>query len=424
MLIDSILGQYRIRHGTPHIVGLLLSPHLIRVRERISLNSTPISEEAFAKYFFEVWDRLGGYPDVAQTQDHELPSLRPPYSRFLTLMSWHVFIQERVDVAVQETGVGGELDATNLVQKPLATAITDIDIDHVHALGTTIPSIAWHKAGIMKKGSPAFTVEQLPEAAAVLKLRAAEKEVDLQVKGIDPRIEALDVRPNADYQKRNVSLAIAACDSVAKQLGWPVNKGGPLSQEFVDGIEKARFRGRSEIQKEDRVTWHIDGAHTNNSLVVATQWFQRETSGLKGPRVLVFNQQSRAEATGFLDSIINECKDSRPGSVQGSDAPIFDRVIFCTSYSKASEGSRAFVNRQVDEKAVKQMTQQTKFAERWEQLQPGAEIVLAHSVEEALGNARSLSQDLPQDQTVQVFVTGSLHLVGCVLAILEKEEYP
>ncbi|RWA09332.1 hypothetical protein EKO27_g5804, partial [Xylaria grammica] len=190
----SILAHYQRAHLVPRKIGLFTSPHLIAVRERIRIDGAPVSEELFARYFFEVWDRLGDAEEREGPMmiDERLgvpTSPRPIYSRYLTLMSYHVFLQEGIDVAVYETGIGGEYDATNIVERPLASGISTLGIDHVFALGGTVEKIAWHKAGIMKPGSAAFTIEQLPEAARVLQERADAKGVPLKVLGVDPRLQ-------------------------------------------------------------------------------------------------------------------------------------------------------------------------------------------------------------------------------------------
>ncbi len=202
--VDSILSQYQRTHAVPKKIGLLTSPHLIAVRERLRINSAPISEEAFARYFFEVWDLLES-PSSAADGDDVPQGSKPAYARYLTLMSYHVFLSEGVDVAVYETGIGGEYDSTNIVAHPIATGISTLGIDHVRVLGDTIDKIAWHKAGIMKTATPAFAVEQVPSAEAVLKERAAEKGVDLKVLGVDPRLHGVRIRTNALFQTKNAS---------------------------------------------------------------------------------------------------------------------------------------------------------------------------------------------------------------------------
>lgn len=273
--VDSILAEYRKKTSVPQKSGLFISPHLIAVRERIRINSAPISEALFAKYFFEVWDRL----ESSTLRPDDVPlGTKPIYGRYLTLVSWHAFLQEKIDVAVYETGVGGEFDATNVVERPLASGISTLGIDHVYVLGDTVDKIAWHKAGIMKTGSPAFTIEQFPEAAEVLRKRAGEKEVKLTELPIDPRLQGVRIRPNATFQKRNASLAVALAETALDKLNVKrESKEGSLPQEFIDGLENTSFRGRCEVKAEDKITWHVDGAHTADSLKVSAKWFASET---------------------------------------------------------------------------------------------------------------------------------------------------
>jgi folylpolyglutamate synthase/dihydrofolate synthase len=194
-------------------------------------------------------------------------------------MSWHVFLQEGIDVAVYETGIGGEFDATNIVEKPVASGISTLGIDHVFALGDTVAKIAWHKAGIMKTGSAAFTIEQFQDANEVLRKRAEEKNVDLKVLDVDPRLSAVQIRPDAAFQKRNATLAIALAETALEKIGISLPpRTEPLTNEFVDGLEKVVWRGRCEVKKEDKVTWHVDGAHTSDSLKMSAKWFKDETS--------------------------------------------------------------------------------------------------------------------------------------------------
>ncbi|KFX91726.1 hypothetical protein O988_07608, partial [Pseudogymnoascus sp. VKM F-3808] len=114
--VDSILASYKRSHGLPSKIGLFTSPHLVSVRERIRINSLPITTEKFTKYFFEVWDRL----DLYNAKEGLGATDKPPYFRFLTLMSFHAFVSEGVDAAVYEVGLGGEYDATNAIAQPAA----------------------------------------------------------------------------------------------------------------------------------------------------------------------------------------------------------------------------------------------------------------------------------------------------------------
>lgn len=290
--VSSILAQHQKRHHKPTKTGLLISPHLIAVRERIRIDNTPLSEALFAKYFFEVYDRLVADPAsrALRSEDAE-PGSTPIYARYLTLMAFHVFLREGVDTAVIETGVGGEYDATNVVERPLATGIATLGIDHVFVLGDTVDKIAWHKAGIMKTGSsPAFAVEQVafPSAEKVLQDRAAEKSVDLRIVGVDKRLKAsgVRVRPDAPFQRRNASLAVALAERALKVID-PVGfeescqkaGEGKVSAEVKKGIEQVVWRGRCEVKEEGKIRWHVDGAHTTDSLKMAARWFADECEG-------------------------------------------------------------------------------------------------------------------------------------------------
>lgn len=320
---DSILNHHRLAHSLPSKTGLLISPHLISVRERIRINSRPIEEHLFTRYFWEVWDLLAVTP--AALPELALPGTRPVYARYMTLLALHAFMREGVDCAILETGIGGEYDATNIVERPVATGITTLGIDHVFALGDTIEKIAWHKGGIAKKGSPAFAMKQASQSAAqVLRERAAEKGQELQVVDVDPRLEGVDVRPNALFQKRNASLAIALAETVLSKLDQSFKRQDDvLPQTFVDGLEKVDWRGRCEVKVGEGVVWHVDGAHTTDSLKTAAKWFVEESAPRRGPRALVFNQQGRTEAIDFLDGLYE-------GSRQASGTA-FDHVIFCTN---------------------------------------------------------------------------------------------
>ncbi|KAK8132813.1 folylpolyglutamate synthase [Apiospora kogelbergensis] len=424
----SILQQYQTTRGVPRKIGLFTSPHLIAVRERIRIDGKPVSEELFARYFFEVWDMLGqaeeaegkrieeeGKPNTSSSEnvlDIPMPT-RPIYSRYLTLMSYHLFLNEGVDVAVYETGIGGQYDATNIVERPVATAISTLGIDHVFALGNTVDKIAWHKAGIMKKGSAAFTIEQVPEAAEVLQNRAQQIGVDLKVLDIDTRLQGVNVRPNAVFQKKNASLGVALAEAALQRLDPDFKpEANKLPTEFVNGLEQVIWRGRCETKSEGPITWHIDGAHTVDSLKMATKWFAGECADQSGPKALIFNQQGRTEAVDFLKGMVD--------ALEAQDGSSFGHAVFCSNVTYATTGyKRDFVNHQYDPQAIQALTAQHQFAEKWSSLDPRTKVVVLPTIEEAINYIRNLGEGVQKGETVQAFITGSLHLVGGALGILE-----
>ncbi|KAG6013784.1 methionine-synthesizing 5- methyltetrahydropteroyltriglutamate--homocysteine methyltransferase [Claviceps pusilla] len=413
--VDSILSQYRPRLSK---TGLFISPHLIAVRERIRINSSPLSEELFAKYFFQVWDRLA---KSSACPEDAVPGSRPLYARYLTLMSWHAFLSEGVDIAVYETGIGGEFDATNLVEKPVASGISTLGIDHTFVLGDTVEKIAWHKAGIMKEGSPAFTVKQELAASDVLQQRAWEKNVQLTVLSTDnKRLEDVKIRPDAEFQKKNATLAINLAEAALTKLGLLTDSStapSALPDKFKDGLEGTVFRGRCEIKQEESVTWYVDGAHTAESLKMSSRWFADETANSTNPRILIFNQQGRPEAIDFLAPI------QRTTSRAPSNQPAFDHAIFCTNVTLAKAGyKRDFVNHGIDPSEVESMSVQRRLAEKWKGLDPHCKVAILPTIEEALQYARHVAEGLEGGKKLQVYVTGSLHLVGGVLGLLEEAD--
>lgn len=290
---NSILQRYSDTIQVPRKIGLYTSPHIIAVRERIMLNSQPLSEELFAKYFFEVWKALEA------KNEH-----KPPYFRFLTLLSFHVFMRENVDAAIYEVGVGGELDSTNVIEKPVATAITTLGIDHTKTLGDTVDRIAWHKGGIMKSGSPAFTTTQVPEAMQVLDERAAEKGVQLTKVTPGPAIDKVALVPPEDFQKKNASVAVELARTMLTRLGVSVDLNEEeLPSEFVQGLENLVWRGRFETLVTGKQRWHLDGAHNESSLQVAGRWFGRLSQSSPRKKILMFNQQSTRDSHGLLEVV-------------------------------------------------------------------------------------------------------------------------
>lgn len=142
-LTDSILTCHGIK------TGFYCSPHMTYVVERINLSTKPIEKSKFVKYFWIVYEALEKCSDGL-----------PPYFTFLTIMAYHVFIREKVDVAIIEVGMGGEFDCTNIAKNPKTIGITSLGIEHEKILGGSITEIAWQKVGIIKREAHVFTVPQ------------------------------------------------------------------------------------------------------------------------------------------------------------------------------------------------------------------------------------------------------------------------
>ncbi len=246
--------------------GLYTSPHLARVNERIRLDRVEIGDDEFAALYFRVHD-------AAQllVLDGRLPQL-PSFFEILTAQALLYFAEARVDFAVLEVGMGGRLDATNIVD-PLLSVITDISLDHTEWLGSTIAAIAREKAGILRASGTFITLPQHPEANQVLGEVAAE----LNVRGVSAapympplaagpagayQVEALGAAVEVDspltgaHQHRNIALAIAAAVELATHHNLPVT---PAS--LATGIQLTRWPARLERIRKAGVDWILDVAH-------------------------------------------------------------------------------------------------------------------------------------------------------------------
>ena len=213
--------------------------------------------------FFEMWNKLPG--QATPTLDI------PRYLQLLALLSFHVFIKEKVDVAIYETHLGGEFDATNIIRMPLVTAITPIAMDHVNLLGPTLQNIAWHKAGIFKPGSLAFSTLQELEVATVLEQRAAEKEVVLKFVDVDPSLPTNVAALKPKVQRTNCSLALAVFRA------W-LSVKAPEGQSWMEdnitrAIKQFSWPGRYQQINEQNRQWFLDGAHNELGLRYAVEWF-------------------------------------------------------------------------------------------------------------------------------------------------------
>ncbi|KAJ5935217.1 Folylpolyglutamate synthase [Penicillium verhagenii] len=440
--ISTILSQYVQSEGdqsTPRLqkVGLYTSPHLRFARERIQIDNAPLSEPQFAKYFFEVWDRLEEAAKLAG-QDPTAPGMKPQYFRYLTLMAFHTYLSEGVDAAVIECGIGGQYDCTNVVEKPKATAITSLGIDHTAMLGTTIEEIAWHKGGIIKAGVRAFTAPQAPSAEKVLAERAAEKNTQLDVVSVHPdlRVGSTKVKLGlaGDFQYTNASLAAAAAAEYLRKTGVadiPEDiMTQPLPAKFKAGLEKTRLGGRCETRFEKNVSWYIDGGHTLESIRLAGTWFasriQEDSSSSdvasKKPRILIFNQQTR-DSTALAVALHETL-----ASALGSTIP-FTHALFCTNVTYKQAGYRPdLVSMNTNADDVDHLRVQKSLAEAWTSIDPHAQTQVFGTIEEAVDFARDVaakeSKILQKDEApVMTFVTGSLHLVGGFLDVIETKPY-
>ncbi|KAM3589014.1 Folylpolyglutamate synthetase [Umbelopsis sp. WA50703] len=435
-LVQSILRNWESPDGKKLKTGLFTSPHLVAMRERIRINGDPISEDLFAKYTEEVWNRLEATKDQAVLDLNDPKKAiksqlanpdKPAYFRFLTLVAFHALMQEQVDVAILEVGVGGEYDSTNIIENPIVCGITALGLDHVSVLGNTLESIAWHKAGIIKNKVPAIAFDQVPEANEVIKNRAAEKDAPLHTVYAS-NVSALDqveIGLMGVHQRYNALLAVELCKTWLQRCkGVEFNEPqGQVPASFLKGLKEVKWPGRGQIlpvqqtkyaqdvKPNTDLTWYLDGAHTAESLEVCANWFRdtvKETTD-KTTRVLVFNCTHGRDGLRLLANI-----------AKIHEVVHFDHAVFSTNvtFKKGYTTDNANVTVAIDEK----LSLQHELAESWLQLVPEFPSDHTHvvgSVEEAVLWSIDHSQNSPEGQKVQVLSTGSLIMIGNTLTVMD-----
>ena len=255
-----------------YTIGLYSSPHLVDLRERLTIDGQLPSHS----------DMAGLFRRVAEAE-LKLGKQRLSFFEIMTAVALRYFADQAVDMAVLETGLGGRLDSTSVVT-PVVTGITRIGYDHMNILGEELEQIAREKAGIFKKGVPAISVKQEPGVTKVLQEVAAGVGAPLEFTGEEvefshrfeanrelgphsrvsiitetSRFEHLAVPLRGEHQAYNCGLALAMVDKL-------IGAGFQLPEErIVEGLSKTRLAGRMEqVWSQPRVI--IDGAHNGASL--------------------------------------------------------------------------------------------------------------------------------------------------------------
>ena len=358
-------------------------------------------------------------------------------------MALHTYVQEGVDTAIIEAGIGGEYDSTNILVHPTVTAITNLGIDHVAMLGDTIGDIAWQKSGIMKPGVPVYTCPQPEGAMEILQQRADEKAVKLTVVQRHPALEQITLGLAADFQKTNASLAIAVAAAHLRALEFGpdipedhIIADSALPEQFRRGLEQVQWGGRCEIRREGSITWYIDGGHTLESIKVASQWYAKElrrsSMAAQSPRkrrVLVFNQQTRdavalarALHRTLLEAIQGEEEEEEEEEEEFQNGEIvgqrhrhhpFTHVIFCSNVTFKNRAYKAdLVSLNDSNQDVEQLTVQRSLAEAWPQIEADAlcqESLAERRVEDwqhQHANMKTTVQILPTIEDAVEFIHG------------------
>ncbi len=382
-----------ILRAAGHRTGLYTSPHLLRVNERIRVNGEPIDDDAFG----EIHDLVDNTA-ASLVAAGDLP-WHPSFFEMLTAMAFEYFARARVEIAVLEVGMGGRLDATNVVE-PMVAVITDIALDHQKFLGNTIGEIAHEKAGIIRPGGVVVTLPQHPEANDVLGNTMLEREAQAvsavqYVPPVSPgAVQVLELAPNGmrssyplrvlgeeimvdsplvgRHQLRNVALAIAAAAEL-NAAGIAVS-----APDVERGIRQTRWPGRFQ-RLPASAGWPemvLDVAHNP-----AGAWALRATLSQyygERPFTLVFGVM-RDKAVGEVAEIL---------------FPLAEYVVVTRAHNP-----RSATTEEITQAAVR----------------ASADIIPAADVPEALARARDLA-----GRDGLIVVTGSIYIVGEALQLLEQ----
>ncbi|CCM04792.1 uncharacterized protein FIBRA_06985 [Fibroporia radiculosa] len=406
-------------------VGLYTSPHLVAVRERIRINGAPLSEEDFAKFFFEVWDKL----EQNDTRANPETSRMPAYFRFVTLVAYHAFLTLKVDATILEVGVGGMYDSTNIVPRPIVTGVSSLGLDHTTLLGKTLGEIAWQKGGIYKEGVPALTVDQPEEGMAGLKQQAVDRKAsEFVVVPPTPALSSIKLGLAGSHQYQNANLAVhLAKFFLHAQAGMQENT---LSEAFVEGLKNTKWPGRCQTvsdPKRANLTWFLDGAHTKESLECCMQWFVSPDAALRATgaetrasRVFIFNCTNGRSGNTLLDIVNKEITTQlHLFGNQIEAATFFDHVVFCTNVTYSDGGFKGdLTTYAIPTNDLAHLQTQHDLASAWSSLVPtfpSENIHILPSIEHAINLVQHLHSG--PTEPVDVLVSGSLHLVGGVIEV-------
>ncbi|KAM3442202.1 hypothetical protein MY4824_001214 [Beauveria thailandica] len=414
-------------------VGTYTSPHLVSPRERIAIDGEPISQAVFAAAFWQLWERFtaAARAEGRPRDEAEGPASKPFYFRFLTILAWHVFLQAGVRDVVMECGIGGEYDATNVLppQAVSAAVVSQLGVDHVAMLGGTVGEIAWHKAGIFKPGATAFALGLRGDGAAaaaaaavmdVLRRRAAERAtelVEVDEAAVDAWAGVEGAALRGAFQKRNQALAVLAVQQhlgVRDAAASTAETLARLPEETLRALRGATLRGRCEVVDEEahNLQWMLDGAHTRESIEQVAAWLAEsvadddgdgDDSGAPGV-TLVFNQQER-DAPALLTCLVDAVAEATNGR-----RVVFSRALFTR-------------NEQAAEDHDGDMSVQRALAETMRTLAPGCSVSVFDNVQSAVAEARRTAAPAPagRGRKQKVLVTGSLHLVGGIMRVIEPD---
>lgn len=334
--------------------GTFISPHLVTVRERFLLNNEMVSPGKLQAAFETVLETV----NIMKEKGYSHPS----YFEFLFYMAMALFADETPELVILETGLGGRLDSTNVVENPLACVITSISLDHIMYLGDTIEAVAGEKAGIIKRQVPVIYDDTVPEASEVIRERAVQMAskaypvgkgdfsiLETKDQGLSIRAEGeaaqafaaagplvLEIPFEAPYQAENAMLAV----KTAVVLGQR-ERGFRLTEaQITEGIRTARWAGRMERAGENL---YLDGAHNPGGIKAFIQAAASMAARQKKKAYLLFGAVSDKDYRAMARLLCEGISWAGIGVVHIDSSRSMDTEVLAEAFSQAYKGPvRAF----------------------------------------------------------------------------------
>lgn len=362
-----------ILHAAGLRAGLYTSPHLVRLGERVRVDGVPLSEAEIVAYVAEL-------EPVAELLAQSTPGEAPSFFEFMTAMAFLQFARRGCDAAVIEVGLGGRLDATNILA-PEVCVITSIGLDHCEMLGDTLAEIAAEKAGIIKPGVPVVMGRVPPEAEAVIRAIAAEHGAPVtsvrEVFG-----ENLEMYPRSalegDYQRWNAATATLTARAVATRFGI-------TEAHIAEGLTKVSWPGRwQRARLADGRLIVLDASHNPEGAEVLDGLLARLVAETGRRPVVIAGVLGTARARPLLAAVGRHARELHLARPQQERASTFEELEALVPAEFFAAGGR----------------------------------MARGTVEALFPRAGVCSAGGPDDVVV---VTGSIYLLGEVLARLEPE---
>lgn len=372
-------------NGAKKHTGLFTSPHLVDIRERFLMNGKMVSKEAFFEAFLLVYDK------VMSKYEDPLQSYHPTFFEFLFFMAMILFSREDIEYIILETGLGGMLDSTNAIDKKELTIITQIGLDHTEYLGDTIEKVTKQKAGILRKDTKVLYFADYKEFSQVIEYCANQigavlcpvkknlcKEIKFRNKNIDFSYNsryydyiAITVSGIATYQVENVSMALCALETLLTE------KEMPTVSKIQEILLQTVWQGRMEEVLPDIF---IDGAHNENGICAFLESVKKAQGTKKS---LLFTVVSDKDYKTIIEKIV--------------DSQLFDEIVITKL-----DNSRALDTQEILREFVKCGRK---------------EIEVIDNVEHAfstMADRKAIGE--------QIFVAGSLYLVGRIKEIIGRNQ--